>query len=358
MPDLLSFSHIKRTWFYVIYWGFYTVLFSVIQGMPANDLVTAFVNEVISLPPKIIFVHIVLYFLMDKLLFKNRIWEFLFAYLILILVFAVVQRVIDNAIIIPYFLPHWTKMPLLSEPPYLYHVIKLQFLVTVPFSIKLFWYWSVEKNKVQVIESQKMKAELQFLRNQFHPHFLFNVLNSLYSKILNQSGDSSDIVLKISSLLRYSIYEANEPQVKLRKEIGYIKDFIALQQTRFGDRIDVSCTINERTIQDEVIAPFLIIPFIENSFKHCVDEFSGKGWITMNLSLQNNWLTLQIENSKVNEPNRSAQQIQGNSGVGLANVQRRLELLYNDAYTLKINDTEDSYFVLLKIKVNEHARTD
>jgi two-component system, LytTR family, sensor kinase len=127
-----------------------------------------------------------------------------------------------------------------------------------------------------------------------------------------------------------------------------------LQQIRFPDGIELSCTIEENTVQDEEIAPFLLIPFIENSFKHCINEITSKGWITIHLSLQNSWLILKVENSKTkkNITNEPQDETTKNKGIGLTNAKRRLELLYTNAHALKIIDSEDSFFVLLKIKVN------
>jgi len=351
MLDIQKYSSINQGVLFAVYWILYVMLFSFIQGLPANDVMTSFINELISLPLRILFVHFVLAVLMDKLLFDNKIRLFSLVYLSLLLLFAFLQRVIDNVLILEYFLPHWKKESLLSEPPFLYNVIKLQFVATIPFSIKLFSYWAVEKSKVQTIESEKIQAELQFLRTQFHPHFLFNVLNSLFAKTLKHADGTSEIVLKISELLRYSLYEANEPRVKLSNEIAYLKNFIALQQIRFENRIDLSCTIDESSLKDEMIAPFLIIPFIENSFKHCMDDTLGSGWITLNISVKNNWLTLQLENSKnsvLSAPETTSVEV---GGIGLSNVKRRLELIYKNAHKLKIENTESSYFVLLSIQL-------
>jgi hypothetical protein len=139
---------------YLFYWAGYLVLFSVIEGLPANDLFTAFRNELISLAPKVIFVTIVLEWLMDDLFLNKRIAHFAFIYFLLLVIFAFLLRLIDNYIILKYYLIYWKKEALISAPPFLYNVIKLQFLVTVPFSIKLFEYWAHEKKQVNQIQSE------------------------------------------------------------------------------------------------------------------------------------------------------------------------------------------------------------
>lgn len=334
---------------YVLYWAGYVLLFSLIQGFAARDFLTAFYNELFSLLPKIFFVLIIIEWLMDALFFKNKIAAFIIIYISLLLVFAFILRLIDNYIILTYFLTNWTKEPLLSTPPFLYNIIKLQFVVTIPFSIKLFYYWAKEKNRVQAIQAEKMQAELQSLRNQFHPHFMFNVLNSLYSKILSKSDDAADMLLQISSLLRFSVYEANDKTISLEKEINYISSYISLQQMRFDNRLDLSFILTGMTA-NKVIEPFLMLPLIENSFKYCMNDDGGNGWITVFISIKDDWLTLKIENSL---PSKRVTGISPNSnrGLGIDNVKKRLKLLYPDNHTFKINEDEDSFFVSLKIKL-------
>jgi LytS/YehU family sensor histidine kinase len=220
--------------------------------------------------------------------------------------------------------------------------------------MKLFSYWLKEEQKAHAIREEKSQAELNFLRNQFHPHFIFNALNSLYSKILSKSEQSADIVLKISSLLRFSIYDINARAVALEKEISYLKDYIALQRIRFDKRLDLSFTI-EGSPENKIIEPFIIIPFIENSFKYCMGEHSAMGWITISISIADDWITLKVENSKDDSIDYTRSSPPGSSnGVGLDNVKRRLQLLYPDDHTLKITNTEDSYFVFLKFKLGTY----
>lgn len=334
---------------YVLYWAGYVMLFSLVQGFASRDILTAFYNELFSLLPKVIFVLLVVEWLMDILFFKNRIVTFLAIYTCLLLIFAFLQRLIDNHIILSYFLTNWVKEPLLSTAPYLYNVIKLQFVVTVPFSIRLFYHWSKEKNKAQAIQAEKMQAELNSLRNQFHPHFMFNVLNSLYSKIMAKSDDAANMLLRVSSLLRFSVYEANDKTISLDKEVQYISNYIALQQMRFDKRLELSFTVTGE-VKDKMIEPFLLLPFIENSFKHCLNDERESAWVTIYISIKEEWLTMQVENS-IPQTKSVDEALEGQSGFGIANVKKRLALLYPDNHYLSISEREDSYFVSLKLKL-------
>ncbi len=331
---------------YVLYWLGYILLFSLIQGLPAGDFITALRNEWYSVLPKVCFVSIIVELLLPQLLFKKRTITFFITYIILILFFAFFQRLIDNYIILRYYLTFWKIEPLFSAPVFLYNVSKLQFVVTIPVAFKLFYHLAEEKNKVQTILSEKLQAELSSLRNQFHPHFLFNVLNSLYSKILLKSDDSADIVLKISDLLRFSLYEINNKSIYLHNEIDYLKNYIALQQLRFDGELQLSFCVYG-AIENQTIEPFLILPFIENSYKYCLDE-NNKGWITIAINISADELIIKIENSL---PENFIARIENeSSGIGIANVKRRLELLYPEKHILTIKNEASSFFVSLKLK--------
>ena len=337
---------------YTIYWLGYILLLTLIQGLPTADFWRALSNECYSILPKILFVLLIVEVAMPLLFFKKRKALFIFTYLFSILFFAFIQRLIDNYIVIAYNLTEWKSEPLLSAPVYLYNVIKLQFIVTIPLAIKLVYYLAEEKNRVQSILSEKLQTELFSLRNQFHPHFLFNVLNSLYSKILSKSDDSADIVLKISDFLRYSVYDVNTKNISLTKEIEYLKNYISLQQLRFDNRLELSFSTSG-IMENQFIEPFLILPFIENSFKYSLDDVNSQAWITISITASEEWLVIKIENSlpPVFAKNKDAENQY--SGIGIANVKRRLELLYPNQHILTIKNEVDSFFVSLKIKIND-----
>lgn len=334
---------------YALYWFGYILLFSLIQGLPEGDFIVAWRNEWYSVLPKIFFVAIVVDLLMPKLLFTKKTITFFTAYIILILLFAFLQRLIDNYIILRYYLTFWKTEPLFSAPVFLYNVSKLQFVVTIPVAFRLFYHLGEEKNKVQTILSEKLHAELSSLRNQFHPHFLFNVLNSLYSKILSKSDDSAEIVLKISELLRFSIYDVNNKSISLQNEIDYLKNYISLQQLRFDKQLQLSFSVYGSR-ENYSIEPFLVLPFIENSYKYCLDE-NNEGWITIAITVKDEWLVVKIENSL--PENFIARVEDGSNGIGIANVKRRLELLYPEKHILTIKNEKTSFFVSLKLKMRD-----
>ena len=333
-----------------LYWIGYVVLFSFIQGFAANDITTAFYNELISLPPKVVFVWLVTGLLMDRLFFIRRFSLFFLCYAVLLAAFAFLLRLVDNYIILSHFLTHWIKQPLLSTPPFVYNLVKLQFVVTIPFCFRLFQFWTKEAQRVHSIKAEKLQAELHALQNQFHPHFMFNVLNSLYAKILAKSDDAADMLLRISALLRFSVYEVNGKTIQVEKELTYLRHYVALQELRFENRVQVSFTVKGST-EGKEIEPFLLLPFVENAFKYCLDDEEGEGWITIFVYVNEDQLVVQVENSistTVMQTDAAPAK-----GFGIAHVQKRLELLYPGKHSLKITPGEESYFVSLKLPIHD-----
>ncbi|WP_128547715.1 sensor histidine kinase [Larkinella soli] len=211
-------------------------------------------------------------------------------------------------------------------------------------AIKLVKIWYLKQRDYQQIEREKLHAELQLLKSQVHPHFLFNTLNNLYALTLKKSEQSPAVVLKLSELLSYMLYDCNAPEVPLEKEIGFMKNYIGLEQLRYGDRLDISINFHG-DLQSRQIAPLLLVPFLENAFKHGTSEQLEQAWIFMDLAVEDNTLTFKLVNSREGEPQVGAHP----GGIGLQNVQKRLELLYPGRYELQIHPEEETFLVDLKI---------
>lgn len=196
------------------------------------------------------------------------------------------------------------------------------------------------------IQQEKLSAELQLLKSQIHPHFLFNTLNNLYSLTLKGSPESPQVVLKLSSLLRYILYECNAPTVLLEKEVGFLKDYIELEQLRYGQRLDISQTFSGNFSQIR-IAPLLLVPFLENAFKHGTSQQLDQAWISLDLAVEGHALNFRLINS--HDPAYAAQYA---GGIGLVNVRKRLELLYPAAYDLKMIREEETFLVALTLRLS------
>ena len=223
------------------------------------------------------------------------------------------------------------------------------FLVTCASTLfRIISDWVIHQKERMELQTQTMQSELKFLRSQINPHFLFNTLNNLYALTLKKSDDAPEIVLKLSEMMRYMLYECNERRVLLSKEISYLKNYLDLERLRQGKNVDINLSI-DGIIQDQKIAPLLFIPFVENSFKHGVSSLISMGYVNIDIHVNNQNVRFEIENSKA--PAKPQYNHKKSGGIGLVNVRRRLNLLYPNQYELNIRNKPDAYSVELLLNL-------
>ncbi len=214
--------------------------------------------------------------------------------------------------------------------------------------VKIISDWLRHQRERKDLQTQTMQSELRFLKSQINPHFLFNTLNNLYALTLKKSDKAPEIVIKLSEMMRYMLYECNEKQVPLSKEVKYIKNYLDLEHLRKGNNVDISFEV-EGQVSDQKIAPLMFIPFLENSFKHGLSNQIDRGYVAAKLISKSDEIYFYIENSK---PERLiSPETRRVGGIGLVNVRRRLNLLYPDQYELNIKETPKSYAVELKVNL-------
>jgi LytS/YehU family sensor histidine kinase len=204
--------------------------------------------------------------------------------------------------------------------------------------------WVKKQQEWFQAEKEKVAAQLQLLKAQLHPHFLFNTLNNIYSFALESSPKTPQMILKLSSLLSYMLYECRTEEVLLEKEVEIMKNYIDLEKERYGDKIDISVNI-EGDIEDKYITPLLMLPFLENAFKHGTSEQLERPWLSVDIAVRGQVLNCKVVNSK-NEIVPF-----GENGVGIANVKKRLQLLYHGKYELKLADEGDFFVVMLTLQL-------
>lgn len=195
---------------------------------------------------------------------------------------------------------------------------------------------------IEQIEKEKAANELNFLRAQFNPHFLFNSINSIYGHIDKSNKGARDMLLVFSEMLRYQLYECNVEQIALDRELNYIRNYIAMQKSRIDERIEVSFCASEVNGSMQV-APLLLITFIENAFKYVGFNECRQNRIDISLKYENGNLAFRIFNTKDTFINHS----ETASGLGITNAKRRLELLYPNRHQLNIIEQEDNYTITL-----------
>lgn len=208
--------------------------------------------------------------------------------------------------------------------------------------------WWRYQNEKQVLLTQTMQSELRFLKSQINPHFLFNTLNNLYALTLKKSDKAPEIVLKLAEIMRYMLYECNERRVHLSKEIHYLYNYLDLERLRQPKNADIRFVV-EGHVSEQLVAPLIFVPFVENSFKHGLNHATDGGFVRLKLAVQGEDLEFFIENSKVEHAPRPSHPRSG--GIGLSNVRQRLEMLYPENHSLEITDEPNRYAVTLRLKM-------
>ena len=274
----------------------------------------------------IIFFYINYIFLVPRLLLKKKSLYYFISAVMLLLV---------SIVILPEIFPPMRIIKSLPEkeiPFFLLYIRKASALLILLISgtiIRIYTEWDKNEKGRKEIESQKVVAELQFLKNQLNPHFLFNSLNSIYSLTSKKSNDAPEAIITLSELLRYMIYRTNEDFVKLDNELNYIQNYLILQRLRIANNENVTLNIHGN-ITNQKIRPLLLISFIENAFKHGTD-FKGNTMVDIDIYIDKNEFKFNCINLI-----GSTKKEDNNSGIGLKNTKDRLELLYPDKYKLTV----------------------
>lgn len=304
-----------------------------------------YTNELVNLVFFAAIVYFNLLYLIPTYLAKNR----AFVYLLLL---AIVVALITPLKIIVFYakfsgLPVEYRASLVANQ---YTFFLANGLIALASTIlKIITDWFRQQQERQQLLTQNMQSELRFLRSQINPHFLFNTLNSLYALTLKKSDKAPEIVLKLSEIMRYMLYECNEKRVMLAKEVQYIRNHLDLERLRLPPNMDIIFFVDGE-VNDQQIAPLMFIPFIENAFKHGLANHISDGFCHIRLKIDDRQVVFFIENSK---PDRFViQEFRRGGGIGLANIRQRLKLLYPDNHELKINDDPMAYSVELKIELN------
>lgn len=216
---------------------------------------------------------------------------------------------------------------------------------------KMMTDWFRQNRESQELANETMQSELRFLKSQINPHFLFNTLNSLYALTLKKSDAAPDIVIKLSEMMRYMLYECNEKWVPLKKEIAYIKNYLDLERLRQQKDVEISFSIKGQVVDQEV-APLLFMNFLENSFKHGLNSNITQGYVRIHMEVNQENVHFQIENSKGSAMLTTPDHARPSGGIGLVNARRRLALIYPEQHQLGVQETPNSYTVQLKIQLS------
>lgn len=276
------------------------------------------------------------YFLVPRLLQKKGIWSYVLSATIAMALFTMLDSVLSSLIQLndQYLDPQFI----------LRHLLPMAVVLAISST---FWLVSDQRRTEQQqteMETERLSSELSFLRSQVSPHFMFNVLNSIISLARKKSDLLEPVVIKLSHLLRYMLYESDTHRINLSSEAEYLRSYIDLQQMRFGDDVNISFEVDELP-ETFYIEPMLLIPFVENAFKHGVGLIINPV-IEIKIKLNSGQLHFIVRN-KYNPHSKETKD--PNSGIGLRNVRRRLNLLYPERHTLNIKEKDNWYMVELEL---------
>lgn len=331
------FSPAYRLARHTLFWGIWLILWTIFWTFVWSTFEYNFKRITIWIPVFILYTYPVSHYAIKQLLLKNK-YIYFTAFILLWSVVGWYTNIYFRFYIFDplqelWSIPHTNSS--LREP---HSLLCMATTVSSMSAAILMKHWTVTQTRWEQSEREKVTAELQLLKAQLHPHFLFNTLNNIYSFALHSSPQTPQMILKLSSLLSYILYECKTDEVLLEKEVEVMKDYIGLEKERYGDKIDISVNI-EGDIQNKFITPLLILPFLENAFKHGTSEQLQQSWISVDIAVKGDLLQCKVVNSK-NEVVPFHE-----NGVGINNVKKRLEFLYPGKHDLKLAD-EGQFFVV------------
>jgi two-component system, LytTR family, sensor kinase len=336
----------QRVYRHVAYWSFWLLLYASVNSANSQSGIGFWLMvELVIMTIKLPYTYLMIYFFVPQLLIKRKYYQFF--------LWALITTAIGGTIVwsIHYYyfidLIHYSRPVNFFSTPFFYKALDLVYVATFPIILKLQQFYQQQEEQNREIVEQKLNAELELLKNQLQPHFLFNTLNNLYAMILTSDKNASKAVLHLSSMMSYMLYECNCATITLEKEIEHLKNYIELEKIRYGKRLNISFEFGG-DIEGKSIAPLLLFGFVENAFKHGAGKDISEAWIRINCWAKNETLDFLVENS-VSRGEADVKEVIGtNGGIGLQNIKKRLSLIYPERHTLKIDDDE-TYLVHLKL---------
>ena len=352
---------IRNLYFYIGYWIIYLIFFSVQRVFAVksileeigikrelDELKVSFFTNLIYLPLAISVSHFVINFLFPRYFYSKRFSLFALFTGLTIILYPALAFVVRMLFIDPVFPP---------PQKYSFDNYYAAMLIFVFGMAPLAWYeiakhLGVEEQIKQKIDKDRLEAllklketELKLLKSQIQPHFLFNTLNNLYSLAIEKSDKAPELIIRLSDMLSYIIYDCKSEKVPLSKEIEFIKNYIELQKVRF-ETCDIDFSFNH-DVNEKMIAPMILHTFIDNCFKHGAEKDPGSPWIQISIKSFNGSMSLSV----INSIHSDGSGIGNNAGIGIKNTMKRLELLYRDRHELVMHNSGKKFSVFLKMQL-------
>jgi sensor histidine kinase YesM len=360
---ILSDERKYRIYRHLLFWGFWGFWFGLVREFNPKflkdtghlpNIFQSMAEAFLLLLPQAIVVYPFLYFILPRYVFTGKYIKASFWVIILLIITICVSA--SLLIYIP-----WHKVIWISSQAAIFQgaSTSLKYMlaylsamqgaltaVALAASFKMFKYYYVKNLRTLQLQKENTAAQMQLLTAQVHPHFLFNTLNNIYSQTQLESPRGSKMIMGLSDMLRYILYEGQKNLVQLNQELSMISEYINLEKIRYGNKLDVHVLIPDKT-ENLFIAPLLLLPFVENCFKHGTSKVLQRPWINLTVELKDAILVMKLMNGKVPAMARE----QSKDGIGINNVRQRLELLYPGKYDLHIREEAEVYVVDLRVEL-------
>ncbi len=345
------FKKKRNTVFNIVLWFLYYIVLLFIFSQGKMPLKIDYIYTISFLVVMAIPIIINTYFLVPRLLQKGKYVAFSVSFIVIIIVFwqsytHCFQSLIDAVFSNHYFISYQTNLQAIT---------KFILLLIVSMLLRIFesWlYFNAEQNKRLQTENHRIQIQLSHLRAQINPHFLFNSLNVIYALAIEKKEETAEAIVQLSDVLRHIIYDADSDRIKLKDEVVLLKNYIAFQKFRTHGLEGITFEINMEN-EDFEIYPMLLLPLVENAFKHGMETKAKQAFIKITLTQEGTSFGFQI----VNHNNTSKQKSNSEySGVGLENIQHNLEIVYPNKHTFHIKEMDETFTVSLQITQKENSK--
>lgn len=335
---------------HIAFWLVY-ILFNIFRwGNVHQDFVYSLKTNLLGFPIHMGLAYLNIYFLMPRFVYTKKYLTYTLLLLASLYISLLIKFNLTYYLVSTNVMPEWGGTESLTLNYAIVTMLGELYVMSFVTAIKITVDWLNESRKLHEVEKRQLTTELKFLRSQVSPHFFFNTLNNIYSLTLEKSERAPQIVLRLSELMRYLLYSTDKPYQDLTKEIECIQNYIDLERIRFDKSLNIDMNVSG-DLEGKGIAPMLLIPFVENCFKHGANKSIGEVQIKINIEVVDNILKFEVSN---NIPQNTKEHITPSTdgGIGLTNVKKRLEIGYepND-YDLSIFEEDEMFNVILKLKV-------
>jgi sensor histidine kinase YesM len=346
---------------HLLFWGLWGFYFGMVRELNPvvykqtghfPNLFVSLVEAFLILLPQAVLVYPLLYFILPRYVFTGKYFSAAICFIVFMFL-----AIFFNAVLLTWI--PWPRVIYLSSYITLFEGVsywqrfQLAYLsalqgsltcAALAASFKMFKFYYLKNMRNQQLMKENIAAQLQLLKAQVHPHFLFNTLNNIFSQTQTESPKGSKMIMGLSDMLRYILYEGQKPLVSLKQELLMITEYINLEKIRYGNKLDVHVLMPDKS-DNLFIAPLLLLPFVENCFKHGASNVLENPWINLTIELKSTTLVMKLMNGKAS----AKQNVTEQSGIGISNVRQRLDFLYKEKYDLQIREDEDVFVVDLRV---------